>query len=88
MLQRVLINEAVEVLFQGARNFTRSTGTGAIPQALGALLSKALYPFAEGRIRQVEGGGDGGDMLTRDYRMDGLCTAKDTRLLGLLEHGV
>jgi hypothetical protein len=40
MLQRVLINEAVEVLFQGARNFTRSPGTGAIPQALGALLGR------------------------------------------------
>ena len=40
------------------------------------------------RIRQVEGGGDGGDMVPRDHRMDSLGTAKDTRFLGLLEHGV
>ena len=87
MLQGVLIDEAIEVLFQRARDFGRATGARAIPQALGALLSKALYPFAEGRIRQVEGGGDGGDMVPRDHRMDGLGTTKDPRLLGLLEHG-
>jgi hypothetical protein len=48
MLQRVLIDEAVEVLFQDARDFTRSTSPGAIQQALGPLLGKALHPFAEG----------------------------------------
>ncbi len=85
MLQRVLIDEAIEVLFQLARDFGRSTGARAIQQALGPLMRKALHPFTQGRIRQVEGGGDGGDMLTRDHRMDGLCTAKDPRLLGLLE---
>ena len=88
MLQRVLIDEAIEVLFQLARDFGRSTGARAIPQARGALLRKALHPFPQGRIRQVEGGGDGGDMLPRDHRMDGLCTAKDPRLLGLLEEDV
>jgi hypothetical protein len=30
MLQRILIDESVEVLFQGAGDFARSTGTGAI----------------------------------------------------------
>jgi hypothetical protein len=87
MLQGVLLDEAIEVLFQRARDFGRSTGARAIPQALGPLLRKALDPFPQGRIRQVEGGGDGGDMVTGDHRMDGLGTAKDPRLLGLLEHG-
>jgi hypothetical protein len=88
VLQGVLIDEAIEVLFQRARDFGRSPGAWAIQQALGPLLRKALHPFTQGRIRQVEGGGDGGDVLPRDHRMDGLCTAKDTCLLGLLEYGV
>jgi len=85
MLQGVLIDEAIEMLFQFTRHFGRSTGTGTIEQTLGPLIGKALHPFAQGRIRHAEGGGDGGDVLTRDHRMDGLCPAKDTRLLGLLE---
>jgi hypothetical protein len=82
-----LLDEAIEVLLQLARDCGRATGAWAIPQALGALLCKALHPFPQGRIRHVEGGGDGGDMVPRDYRMDGLGTAKDPRFLGLLEHG-
>ena len=88
MLQRGLLNEAIEVHFECTGDFGRSTGARSIQQALGPLLRKALHPFAQGRIRHVEGGGDGGDMVTRDHRMDGLGTAKDTRLLGLLAHGV
>ena len=84
MLEGVLIDQAIEVLFQRARDFGRSTGARAIQQPLEPLLGKTLYPFAQGRIRQMEGGGDGGDVLTCDHRMDSLCTAKDTRLLGLL----
>jgi hypothetical protein len=87
VLQGILIDEAIEVLLQRARDCGRSTGARALPQARGALLRKALHPFTQGRIRQVEGGGDGGDMVTRDHRMDGLGTAKDPRLLGLLEQG-
>jgi len=87
VLQGILLDEAIEVLLQRARDFGRSTGARAIPQARGALLRKALHPFPQGRMRQVEGGGDGGDMVPRDYRMDGLGTAKDPRLFGLLEHG-
>jgi len=82
-----VLDEAMEVLFQRARDFGRSPGARAIPQALGPLLRKALDPFPPGRMRHVEGGGDGGDMVTGDHRMDGLGTAKDPRLLGLFEHG-
>jgi len=85
VLEGVLVNEAIEVLFQLARDFRWATGACAIPQALGPLLRKALHPFPQGRIRQVEGRGNGRDMVTRDHRTDRLGTAKDPRLLGLLE---
>src|SRR2546423_13097384 len=87
MLEGVLIDQAMEVLFQRARDCGRSTGARSIQQALGSLLRKALPPLTQGSMRHVEGGGDGGDRVTRDHRMDGLCTAKAPRLLGLLEHG-
>jgi len=87
MLEGVLIDQAIEVLFQLARDFGRSTGAWAIQQPLGPLIGKTLHPFAQGRIRQMEGGGDGRDVLPRNHRMDSLCTAKDTCLLGLLEQG-
>ena len=51
VLQRVLINKAIEMLFQLTRHFRWSPGARAIPQALGPLLGKALHPFAEGGIR-------------------------------------
>jgi hypothetical protein len=88
MLERVLIDEAVEVLFEGAGDFARPTGTGAIQQALGTLLGKALHPFAEGRIGKVEQHGDSIDVVARDDLTDGLRAAKDPGRLGLLEHGV
>jgi hypothetical protein len=87
VLEGVCIDKTIEMLFQFTSHFGRSTGTGTIEQPLGPLIGKALHPFAQGRIRQVEGRGDGGDVLTCDHRMDSLCPAKDTRLLGLLEHG-
>jgi hypothetical protein len=87
VLQGVLIDEAIEVLFECAGDFAWAPRARAIQQPLGPLIGKALHPFAQGRIRQVEGGGDGGDVVTGDHRMDGLCTAKDTRRLGLLEQG-
>jgi hypothetical protein len=88
VLEGVLVNEAMEVLFQRARDFGWATGACSIQQALGPLLRKALHPFPQGRIRQMESRGDGRDMVTRNHRTDRLGTAKDTRLLGLLEHGV
>ena len=47
VLQGVLIDEAIEVLFQRARDFGRATGARSIQQALGPLLRKALHPFSE-----------------------------------------
>jgi hypothetical protein len=88
VLQGVLIDEAIKVLFQLARDFAGATGTWAVQQALGALLGKALHPFAEGRIGKVEQRGDGLDVVARNDLTDGLRTAKDPGFLRLLEHGV
>ena len=88
MLQGVLLDETLEVLFEFAGDLARATRARALQQPLGPSLGKALHPFAQGRIRHVEGGGDGGDVLPCDHRMDSLGPAKDPRLLGLLEQGV
>ena len=84
MLQRVLIDEAIEVLCQLARHFGRSPGARTIPQALEPLLCKALHPFAEGRIGHMKRLRDGVDMVAGHDLTDRLCPAKDPRCLGLL----
>jgi len=88
VLQGVLIDEAIEVLFQLAGDFRRSPRARSIQQALGPLLRKALHPFAEGGIGHMERLGDGVDMVACHDLTDRLRTAKDPRFLGLLEHGV
>src|SRR5262245_3793818 len=88
MLERVLIDEAIKVLFQRAGDFRQSTGSRAISQALGPLLRKALHPFSECRIGYVEGRGDGVDMLACHDLTDSLRQAKDPRFLGLLQYGL
>ena len=88
MLEGVLLDQALEVLFQLAGDFGWSSRARAIPQALGPLLCKALYPFAEGGIGQVERLGDGVDMVAGYDLPDRLRPAKDPRFLRLLEQGV
>ena len=88
MLQGVLIDEAVEVLFECTSHFGWATRARAIHQALRSLLGKALHPCAEGRIGTVQGRGDGRDVVARDDFPDGLRAAKDAGLLRLLEHGI
>jgi hypothetical protein len=88
ILQWVLIDEAIERLFQFTRHCGRSTGTGTTEQALGALVGKAMHPFAQGRIRQLEGVRDGLEASSFDDVVYGLGTAEDTGLLGPLQEGV
>jgi hypothetical protein len=83
-----LIDEAIEVLFQLARDFGRSTGSWAIHQTLGALVGKAMHPLPQGGIRQLEGVGNGLEALAFDDVAHGLGTAEDTRLFGLFQEGV
>jgi hypothetical protein len=85
VLEGIVIHKAVEVLFESTGHCARSPGTRAIPQALGPLLRQALYPFSQHGIGQVEGLGDGVDMVACHHLTDGLRTAKDPRLLGLLQ---
>jgi hypothetical protein len=54
VLQGVLIDEAIEVLFEFTGHFRRSTRPRAIHQALDTLMGKAMHPFAQGRIRKLE----------------------------------
>jgi uncharacterized protein YggL (DUF469 family) len=46
MLQGILIDEAVEMLFEFACYFRGSTGARAIHQALDSLMGKTIHPFA------------------------------------------
>jgi len=88
LLEGVLIDQAIEVLFECTRHFGGAARARAIQQALRPLLGKALHPGAEGRIRKVQGCGDGADVVARDDLPDGLRPAKDAGLLGLLERGI
>jgi len=88
VLQRVLLNEALEMPCQCAGHFGWATGAGAVQEALRALLGQALDPCAEGRIRQVEQRGDSLDVVARNDLTDGLGAATDPGFLRLREHGV
>ena len=88
MLEGVLIDEAIEVLFQLAGDFGRSTGARAIHQALRALVGKAMDPLAQGGIRKLERVGDGLEALAFDDVAYGLGTAEDAGFFGLLHEGI
>jgi hypothetical protein len=88
MLEGVLIDQAIEVLFQRARDFGRSTGARAIHQPLGALVGKAVAPLAQGGIGQLERVGDGLEALPFNDGAYGLGTAEDSGLFRLFQEGV
>jgi hypothetical protein len=83
-----LIDKAVKMLFEGAGHFAWPPGTRAIQQTLGPLLRKALHPFSESGISQVEGRGDGVNRVACHDFTDSLRTAEDPRFLGLLQYGL
>ena len=88
MLQRVLIDEAIEVLFQVAGHFGRSTGAGTIEQALGALVGKAIDPLAEGRVGKRERIGDGLQASPLDDFTDRLSATEAPGLFRLFQHRI
>jgi hypothetical protein len=88
VLERVLINEAIELWFQRAGHFGRSTGTRTISQPLDALVGKAMHPFPQGRIRQLERVGDVLHALSFDDSAYSLGTAEDARFFGLFQEGI
>jgi len=88
VLQGVLINEALEVLFQRTGDFGRSTRAWAVDEAWRALVGKAMDPLAQRGIGKGQGVGDGLEALAFDHVAHGLGTAEDASLFGLFQEGV
>jgi hypothetical protein len=88
VLQGVLINEAIEVLCQLARDFGRSPGAWAVNEALCALVGKAMDPLAQGGIGEGQRLRDRLEALAFDDVAYRLGTAEDARFLRLLQAGV
>jgi hypothetical protein len=83
VLQGVLLDETLEVLFQFTGHFGRSTRARAIHQPLGTLVGKAVDPFPQGRIGKLERVGDGLQALPFDDVTHGLGAAENTGLFRL-----
>jgi hypothetical protein len=54
VLEGVLVDQTIEVLFQRASDFGRAAGAGAIHQALDPLVGEAMDPLAQCRIGKVQ----------------------------------
>jgi hypothetical protein len=54
VLERVLVDEVIEVVCYRIGHLRWSTGAGTIGETLEPVLSEAMDPCAEGRIRKVE----------------------------------
>ena len=83
VLQGVLINEVIEVLFQLARDFGRSPGARAVDEPPRPLVRKPIDPLPQGRIRKLERVGDGLQALPFDHVAYGLGSAVDPGLFRL-----
>ena len=88
MLEGVLIDQAIEVLFQLTGDLGWSPGARAIHKPLRALAGKAVDPFPQGRIGKVQRVRDCWEALPCDNVAHGLGTAEDTGLFRLLQEGV
>ena len=88
VLQGVLIDEAIEVLFQLTGDFGRSTRARAVDEALRALVGKAMDPLAQRGIGKGQRVGDGLEALAFDDVAHGLGTTEDPGFLGLFEKGL
>jgi hypothetical protein len=84
VLQGIVIDQAIEVLFQRAGDFGRSPRARTIPQTLRALAGKTMDPLAQGGIGKRERIGDGLQTLPFDDVAHGLGTAEDAGFFGLL----
>jgi hypothetical protein len=54
VLERVVVDEAIEVVRQGTRHFRRSTGAGTIRKALDPVVGKTMDPCAQRGIGKVQ----------------------------------
>jgi hypothetical protein len=88
MVQGVLFDEAMEVLFQSTAYVGRSTGARAVEETRGTCMGKAMDPFAEGGIGKREGVGDRVQVSTFDDFTDRLGAAEAPGHFRLLQHGI
>jgi hypothetical protein len=88
VLERVVVDETIEVVRQGTRHFWWSPGARAIHQTLGALVGKARHPFPQGRIRKLERVRDVLEAVPFDDCAYGLGTPAHPGLLGLFQERV
>jgi hypothetical protein len=88
MLERVLVDEAIDVVRQGIRHFRRATRAGAIHQALYPLVGKAMDPLTQRGIGKVERVRDGLEAVPFNDVTHSLGTPEDTGLLCLCQEGV
>ena len=88
MLQGVLINEAIEVLFQRACDLRRSPGTGVVHEAWRTLMAKAMDPLAQRGIGKGQRVRDGLEALTFDDFPHRLGAAKDPSLCRLFQDDI
>jgi hypothetical protein len=88
VLERVVIDEAIEVLFQLTGDFAWSTRARAVKEAWRALVGKAMDPLAQRGIGKGQRVRDGLEALAFDDVAHRLGTAEDARLFGLFQEGV
>jgi hypothetical protein len=88
VLPRVVIDEAMEMGCQRAGNLGRSPGARALDPTLGALGGKAMHPFPQGRIRQLQRVGDVLDAPSFHDVAPSLGPAEEARFFCLFQEGV
>ena len=88
VVQRVLVDEAIEVLFQLTGDLGRSARAGAVRKAWRTLVGKTMDPLAQRGIGKVQCIRDRLETLAFDDFTHGLGTAKDPRLFRLFQEGI
>ena len=87
MLDRVVVDESIEVLRQHTGHCGRATRAGAIGETLDPVVGQAMDPLAQRGVGKVERGGDGVEAMPLDDVTDRLGATEDTGLLRLLQEG-
>jgi hypothetical protein len=88
VLERVLVDEAIEMMRQGIRHFRRAAGAGTIHQTLDPVMGKAMDPCAQRSIGKVECVGDCLEALPCDDFAYGLSAPKHTGLFRLFQERI